>query len=197
MRRLVGEIVMTHRSGLVFLLCFGLASCAGAQSPQLTLPDFSALRSRATDAVDITIGPLPLRLVGWAMDHDNDPDSDVAQARSVLKGIQALTIRHYEFASDFAYSKSDLEAVRRQLAGSGWSQVAHVRDQKKSEDVDVYLAMENDRITGLAILACEPREFTIVNAVGSLSKEQVDALRGRFLGHHDAVAWAHAPFMPL
>jgi hypothetical protein len=191
---------MSHRLGLLILTSFWLVGCANAQSPEspeLVLPDFSHLRSQAIDAVDITIGPLPLSLVGWAMDHDTDQDADAAAARMALKGLRALHVQHYEFATDFAYSKSDLDGVRRQLAGAGWSPIAHVRDQKKSEDVDVYLALDRDRITGLAIVASEPREFTIVNAVGSLTMRQVDALRGHFQIQHDALAKEHASFLPL
>jgi hypothetical protein len=51
--------------------------------------------------------------------------------------------------------------------------------------------MEKERITGLAIVASEPREFTIVNAVGSLDLAQVDKLRRHFGEfHHDATASA-------
>lgn len=195
---------MPHRLSLGLLVLLGLVGCANAESPQLALPDFSELRSRATDAVDVTIGPLPLSLAGWLVDHDAGGDPGVADAKAALKGLHALYIRHYEFASDFAYPASELDSVRRQLAGAGWSQIVHVRDQKKSEDVDVYLALEKDRITGVAIVANEPREFTIVNAVGSLTMGQVNALREHFgfqhdadaKEHHDADA-GHGSFLPL
>ena len=48
---------------------------------------------------------------------------------------------------------------------------------KKSESVDISLSMEHDRITGVAIVVSEPREFTIVHAVGNLSANQVNDLR--------------------
>jgi len=175
---------MSRRVILVALACCGLAAQAHAQTPLLKLPAFANLRSQATESVDISIGSLPLKIAGWLAGHDSD-DPDSADTKALLKGLHGLYIRHYEFASDFVYSPADIDAVRSQLAGAGWSQLARVRDQKKNENVDIYLALDKDRITGLAIIASEPREFTIVNAVGSLDMHKVDALRRQFESHHD------------
>jgi hypothetical protein len=45
-----------------------------------------------------------------------------------------------------------------------------VHDREKSEDVDVYIAIENNRTTGFALIASEPRQFTIINIVGSVAR---------------------------
>ncbi len=188
---------MPHRLCLVLFGCFVLAAHADAESPtpELRLPAFDHLRSEATDAVDLTLGPLPFSLAGSLLP---DHDADSARAKALMHGLQRLAVRHYEFASDFVYSKADLDAVRAQLAQPTWSQIVHVRDQKKEQNVDIYLAIDKDRITGLAIVESEPREFTIVNAVGSLSMDTVRALRGRFAPAPDTVAAAHdGPRLPL
>ena len=178
---------MLRRLILATLAC-GLAAQAHAQTPLLQLPAFTQLRSQATESVDISIGSLPLRIAGWAIGHDDDPDSAATQA--LLKGLHGLYIRHYEFATDFAYPQAEIDAVRAQLAGTGWSRLAQVHDQKKSENVDIYVAVDKDRITGVAIVASEPREFTIVNAVGTLDMDKVATLRRHldFDHDHDAAA---------
>lgn len=191
---------MRHRLALIAAGCLMLAAHADAQtesqspSPELRLPSFDDLRGQATNAVNFTLGPLPFSVLGSLI---GDHDAGSAQARAVLHGLQTLAVRHYEFASSFVYSKADLEAVRAQLRQPGWSQIVHVHDDRKLENVDVYLAVDKDRITGLTIVASEPREFTIVNAVGSLSMDAVNALRQRFDGDHAAVATAHGPSWPL
>jgi hypothetical protein len=178
---------MFRRLLLALFVCLGPAALARAQSPELKLPAFTQLRSHATESVDISLGSLPLKLAGWIAGHDaGDPDS--AEAAVVLKSLQKLHVRHYEFASDYAYPRADIDAVRSQLSGAGWSELVRVRNPGKSEDVDIYLAIDKDRITGVAIVASEPREFTIVNAVGSLDLAQVDQLRRHFEFHHDATA---------
>jgi len=176
---------MLRRLSLAWLVCLGPIALAHAQTPPLLkLPAFTQLRSHATESVDISLGPLPLKLAGWFAGHaDHDPDS--AGVAALLNGLHALHVRHYEFASDFAYPQADIDAVRSQLASSGWSQLVQVRNPSRNENVDIYLAIDKDRITGIAIVASEPREFTIVNAVGSLDPAQVDKLRRHFEFHHD------------
>ena len=48
------------------------------------------------------------------------------------------------------------------------------------EDVDVYVNMEGDQVKGLAVIASEPREFTIVNIVGSIDVDKIGRLEGQF-----------------
>ena len=80
----------------------------------------------------------------------------------------SIEIRSYEFATDFAYSKADIDAVRRQLTGPGWTPLVQVHDRAKNEDVDICLLIENNRSQGFALIASEPRQFTIINIVGSI-----------------------------
>jgi hypothetical protein len=55
-----------------------------------------------------------------------------------------------------------------------------VRKRGEKENVDIYLALEGHTIKGITILACEPRELTILNVVGSVDLEQVARLRRTF-----------------
>lgn len=161
------------------IACFGLSALAHAQGAQLNVPEFTQLRTSATQSVDISLGKLALQLAGMIGDGAGTPDDDA----SVIKSLQALDVRHYEFASDFAYPKEKIDSVRTQLGAAGWSPLVHVRDVKKSQDVDISLAMDKDCITGVAIVVSEPREFTIIHAVGNLRIDQVNALRRQIESH--------------
>ncbi|MEJ0034662.1 MAG: hypothetical protein WDO68_01030 [Gammaproteobacteria bacterium] len=44
----------------------------------------------------------------------------------------------------------------------------------------MYLATENDKVTGLTVVASEPHALTIVNIVGSFDFEKLEQLRDRF-----------------
>lgn len=176
---------MFHRLAVAAaMLC--LSACASAQ--QITMPSFDHLRGKATESVDLTIGPIPIAIGRWAMKGSNDPDAEAVQ--DLLKGVKKVYVKHYEFAEDNAYSKADLDEVRAQLNTKGWSSLAQVRDNKKGEDVDVFIATENDEIRGIAVVASEAREFTIVNVVGTLDMQTVWAFRdqmergGSFGRHH-------------
>jgi hypothetical protein len=166
------ESVMFHRLAVAAaLLC--LTACASAQ--QINMPSFNNLRGKATESVDLTIGPIPIALGRWVMKGSNDPDAVAAQ--DLLKGVKKVYVKHYEFAEDNAYSKADLDEVRAQLNTKGWSALAQVRDNKKGEDVDVFIATENDEIRGITVVASEAREFTIVNVIGTLDMQTVAAFR--------------------
>ena len=163
---------MFHRIAVALVLV-ALSVVAEAGSPRLKLPSFAHLQSQAVESVDITFGRVLLHFASWFIDK-KDPES--ADVREMLKNLKSVSVCHYRFGSDFVYSKKDLDAVRSQLTGKGWSQLVQVRDRRKDEDVDVFLSLDDDKITGVAIIASEPREFTIVNIVGTLDMDQVERL---------------------
>ena len=168
---------MHTRTLAAALACLMLPMLATAQDAQLKLPSFADLKDKAAKSVDITIGSSVLGFMGWMMHGD---DKDTVELKKTLTGLKSVQIRSYQFTSDFAYSRADVDAVRSQLSGPGWSQLIKVHDQHKSEDVDIYIALDKQTIRGLAIIAANRREFTILNIVGSVALEQVARLRETF-----------------
>ena len=167
----------------VAAVCLALPLLATAEDPQLKLPSFTDLKEHATESVDITLGWMPLHLMGWIM-NDGDPES--AQVKETLKGLTSVHIRSYEFDADYAYPQADIDRLRAQLAAPGWSPLVQVRkrgdqDGHGRENVDIYVALEDKKVKGLVIIACEPREFTIVNIVGTIDLEQIASLRKTFV----------------
>jgi hypothetical protein len=155
-------------------LTLPLHAAAAERDGRLDLPSFSHLQSKAIEVVDVTFGAWPLALARKFMEAD-DPES--AEMKEVIAGIKSITVRSYEFDEDFAYSQADIDAVRAQLSAPGWTQLAQVRSRKKSEAVDVYVALDHDKATGFAIVASEPRKFTILNIVGAIDIDQVAKLQ--------------------
>lgn len=182
---------MPFRPFIAALACVGIPVLAIAQSPQLQLPSFASLQQKATESVDVTIGSLALGIVGRLMD---DGDQDSAQMKQLIQGLKSVQVRNYQFASDFAYSKADIDAVRSQLSGPAWTELAQVHDQKKNEDVGVYVALDHHKVTGFAVVASEPREFTIINIVGAVDLEKIAALQKQ-LGLPDAGVARLPPFV--
>jgi Domain of unknown function (DUF4252) len=170
------------------LTCLLLPAWGAAQDAMLKLPDFNSLAGKATESVNISLNPWLLRIVAASMD---DKDADSAATKKLLTAIKSIEIRNYQFATDFAYSTADIAAVRRQLAAPGWSQLAQVHDRKKGEDVDMYILLENDHTRGFALIASEPREFTIINIVGSISIEDLPRLENYLHVPNTAVGQVH------
>jgi hypothetical protein len=155
------------------LACLLLPTMGCAQNAKLQLPEFGHLADKATESVNISVSPWLLRTAAMFMDEE---DADSAATKKLLAGIKSIEIRHYAFATDSAYSRNDLDAVRGQLTGPGWSRLLQVHEPKKSQDVDMYVLIENNRTQGFALIASEPREFTIINIVGSISLDDLPKL---------------------
>ncbi len=164
---------MNKHVGIPALACLLLPIVGAAQGAKLNLPDFTALADKATDSVNISISPWLLRTVTALID---DKDADSAATKELLNGIKSVEIRSFQFGTDFAYSSADIDAVRRQLTGPGWSQLMQVHDRKSNEDVDIYVSIDKDRTNGFALIASEPRQFTIINIVGSISLKDLPKL---------------------
>jgi hypothetical protein len=162
---------------LLAVCILALPVLAWSQGAPLKMPSFTHLQNKATEVVDVDIGSLPLGIARLFMD-DADPES--AQMKAVLKDLKSIHVRSYRFDSDAEYSKSDVDTVRTQLSGQGWSQLVQVRNRKEGEDVDVFVSLDEDKVTGFAVVVTEPREFTIVNIVGSVNVQQLAQLQKRF-----------------
>ena len=163
------------RRPLVLVVALMLPVLAAAAGPrEIDLPSFAALQKKASESVDITIGSLPLRFIGCFLD---DEDADSAAAKKLIAGLKLVHVRHFRFESDFDYPVTEVEAFRSQLSGPGWSRLVQVHDGRRNKNVDVYAAMDHDKVTGLTIIASEAREFTVVNVVGEIDVKQIALLQ--------------------
>jgi len=98
----------------------------------------------------------------------------------MLQDIKSVKVRSYKFDSDEAWTKADVDAARQQLKGPEWNALVQVH-RRGEEDVDVYVCMKDDGKTcGLAVIATEPREFTVVSIVGSIDIDRLADLEGEF-----------------
>jgi hypothetical protein len=162
---------------LLFAALLTPVLAGAAPSAKLTLPGFSALQAKASESVIITLDPAMLGLAGRFLDG-NDPQD--AATKDILKGLQGIYVRSYTFDKDFAYQLADLDAVRSQLSAPGWNRLMETRSRKTRADVDIYIMIDNNQAIGLALIASEPRQFTIVNIVGAIDLDKLHKLEGQF-----------------
>jgi hypothetical protein len=159
------------------LLLFPTALTWAATLGQLQLPNFDSLASKAVQSVDVTLDPNLLSLATGFLDSSKPEDKDVQQLVAGLKGIY---VRSYTFDKDYTYPASDVEFVRKQLTQQGWQRLVQVHNAKEQTDVDIYLCASQGNANGLAIIASKPREFSIVNIVGSIDLQKLRRLQGKF-----------------
>jgi hypothetical protein len=58
--------------------------------------------------------------------------------------------------------------------------MVEARSKVDGENVEVYFKTENGTATGMAIIAAEPKELTLVHIDGPLDPEQLSSLGGQF-----------------
>ena len=150
---------------------------AGPPDPHLRLPEFNGLADKASDSVVINLDPGTLGMAAKFLDSH---DADDAATLDVLKGLQGIYVRSYSFEKDGAYSEADIDSVRGQLNGPGWTRLVQTRSRKSRANVDIYLMLSGGKAVGLALIASETRQFTIVNIVGAIDLDKLHKLEGQF-----------------
>jgi hypothetical protein len=160
---------------LVALLAPALAWAA--PNPRLVLPDLTALAHKATESVTISLDPSLLAMAGKFLNSDDPQD---AATKEILKGLQGIYVRSYTFDQDSAYKQADIDAIRNQLSAPDWNRLVETRSRKTQANVDIYIMVENNQAIGLALIASEPRQITIVNIVGAIDLDKLHKLEGQF-----------------
>lgn len=156
----------------VFLLTLLAAMPVAAQKINL---DFPELAERAEEEVEITLDASMLRM---AAKFFSGHDADERAVRDMINGLSGIYVRSYQFDSDWEYDRNLFKRVKSQL-GATWKPFVNVRSKTK-DNVVIMADMRGDKITGLVIIASEPREFTIVNIDGPIDIERLSSLEGEF-----------------
>jgi Domain of unknown function (DUF4252) len=139
--------------------------------------DIDKLAAKASEVVDVSLDGAMLRLAGRFLSN-NDPDE--AKVKSIVGGLKGIYVKSFEFEKEGEYSPSELDEIRRQLRGPGWSRMVGVMSKKGGDNAEIYMKLDNDHIGGLVILCAEPKELTVVNIVGNISLDDLSALGGHF-----------------
>jgi hypothetical protein len=135
------------------------------------------LQSKASDSVDLSLNSSMLQFAGKFFDG-KDPDE--VKVKKLIGGIEGIYIKSFQFKNEGAYLPADLERVRSQLKGPEWSRIVGVKSGGESENIEVWVRNENGKVSGVAILASEPRQLTVANLVGNIDLDSLADLGGHF-----------------
>lgn len=58
--------------------------------------------------------------------------------------------------------------------------MVEARSKRDEQNVEVFFKMENGTVNGMAIIAAEPNELTLVHIDGPIDPEQLGSLGGQF-----------------
>jgi hypothetical protein len=134
--------------------------------------------ANASETVDVTLDSNMLQLAAKFL-SGNKPDE--ADAKKLITGLKSIYVKSFEFEKAGQYNPADVEAVRAQFRGPGWSRIVEAKSKKDGENAEVFIRQEKDgKFGGLGIVVSEPKELTIVSIVGAIDPDQLGALSGKF-----------------
>lgn len=143
-----------------------------ALAQRLQLEALDRLAERARESVNIDIDPATLNFaLPFLQGKGNEQD-----LKAMLSEIKGIYVRVFEFDRDVDTS-NEVAVIRKQLT-SPWARLISVGDRQGRELVEIYSWREGDLSGGLAILAAEADELTVVNIVGRVDPSKLGMLRG-------------------
>lgn len=158
-------------------LMLSLLVCPLAFAQPLKLESLDKLAARASSTVKVTLDGSLLRLASRFLSND---DPDQAQVKELVKGLKGIYVRSFEFSSNGQYLDSDLDAIRKQLQDSSWKPIVEVHTKNDGDNADIYVRDLGDHFGGIAIVATEPKELTVVHIDGVIDLDGLAKLSGNF-----------------
>ena len=134
--------------------------------------------AHAVETVDVSLNSNMLQLAARFL---SGAKADESQAKKIIAGLKAIYVKSFEFDKAGQYNPADLETVRAQFRGPGWSRVMGVESKKEGENTDIFLQLDKDgKIGALGMVSAEAKELTVVSIVGAIDPEQLGELSGKF-----------------
>ena len=165
--------------GCGLALAIGTATPAKAQNPKLDLGNLAKLADKADEVVDVTLDGQTLKFAEKFMEEDKDEDD--AEALKFIKNLTGIYVKSFEFDKPDQYSEADVEAIRSQLHGGAWSRMVGYESKREHEKDEIWVMSDPNGKSnlGLAIIAAEAKELTVVNIVGPIDVSDLPALEGK------------------
>lgn len=147
-----------------------------AQDSRLQLSSLDHLAGKANQTVDVNVDE---RLMKVAAKVLSDKNADEREVKKLVEGLKGIYVKSFQFDNAGEYSAADLETIRTQVRGPGWTRLVNVIS-KKDGNVEVYLLFNGEQVGGLAVLYSEEKELTVVNIVGPVDLDKLAKLEGQF-----------------
>jgi len=161
---------------IAVVLVMMAALVAQGQDPRIQTASLDHLAAKASQTVDVNIDERLIRLAAKLL---SDKDAEEKQVKELVTGIKGIYVKSFEFEADGQYTTTDIDSIRSQLRSPSWSRLFNFTS-KKEGNLEVYLLMNGETVGGLAVIALDDRELTVVNIVGPVDINKLAKLEGQF-----------------
>jgi len=170
---------------LAVVLSAALVSAqSGAQSSSHSPREFSPqgideLRQSASSKTEFTLDHSMLVLAS-KLDSNNE------DLRRVIAGVSGISVHNFRYARPDTFDPQAIELVRDDYHKAGWMQLMNKQAINKNEKsanagvTDLWVKLENNAISNVAVLMTRSREVDFVVVSGSISPVDLSHLGGHF-----------------
>ena len=159
----------------VLLILAPIFAAQAQQDSRIQMSGLDHLAAKATQTVDVNIDERLMRLAARVF---NDKDEDEREVKKLIANLKGIYVKSFEFDADGQYTPADIEVIRTQLRGPGWTRLVNVTSKKEGM-LEVYLLFNGDVVGGLAVLHTDDKELTVVNIVGPVDVDKLASLEGQ------------------
>jgi len=174
---------MIRLSRTLFAVLLGIsvgAMCAGQQQAQPSAPArewtpqaIEALRQKAPSKTEFNLDHSMLILASKL-----DPDNE--DLRRVIAGVNGVSVHIFKFAGPAAYDPANLNSLKGEYSAAGWKQLMNNEKIADQGVTSLWMRMENNAISNVAVLMVKSAEVDFVTVSGSISPLDLSHLGGHF-----------------
>jgi hypothetical protein len=150
-----------------------IAASLAAYGQKLDLSSLDGLAARAKKTENVTLDAEKLKLASQFLSNSEKDD-----AKQIISRLTGVFVRTFEFDKPVTGSFQELQPIRAQLTGPGWSKIVDVKDRDQNEETEVYLFSKDGNMGGLAVISADKNELTVVNVAGAIGLNELKKLRG-------------------
>jgi hypothetical protein len=151
------------------------ATFADAQQQHVWIPQsVETLQESASSKSEFTFDHSMLVLASKL-----EPDND--DLRRVIAGVSGISVRRYHFPETRQYDPGTSSSVNEEYRLAGWKHLTYKRESAKSTGAsDLWVRLENNAISNVAILLSNAKEVNFIVVSGSISPLDLSHLGGHF-----------------
>lgn len=161
---------------LAALIALSGARLTVAQPQREFVPrGIEALRQSASSKTEFTLDHSML-VFAAKMDPDNQ------DLQRVIAGVNGVSVHNYHFPPTWKYDPETLSSVKDEYQAAGWKQLMNKHDNKDAgpDETDVWIRLENNAVSNVALLLTKSNEVDFVAVSGSISPLDLTHLAGHF-----------------
>lgn len=138
------------------------------------LSDISAILG-VEPAIQVSLQTPLLNIISRVVEHQ---DRDAADILARIEWVNVNVFLDGQFDRDSLAGY--MAEISDELEANYWERIVRVREEDAYVDVYFQLSEDSSRIYGITVLAAEESEAVLVNIVGDLSVDDINALGGHF-----------------